>query len=266
MMSPIFSKQIKGDRANLYVHSTLYPFLSNADGFGYQQPVRDWIAHSSKNRTFIHAGGSIGIHSINAALAGASRILSFEPLPLIYTLHLDNYWINKKLFPKLTNIYNCALGDVSGLRSIYVPDTDIAINTKVNWEIPVPRQLKRINVIRLETVIYGGEQTVVLVDTEGSEGRVIRGMGSHLLSPTNRILVSVSEKNLAFYGDTAEGLFKEWEGHNFNFSFLPQEFEGYSFKGAHAYSSQEAMEVFNSLPEKFIYVELSSYGDVMYDV
>lgn len=249
----------------LYVHGELYPFLSDVDSFGYMQPVKDWIYRVARNRNFVHVGAGIGIHAINAACAGAGRIICFEPLAVAYTLHIDNYLINKKWFP-LTQIYNCAVGDVTGLRSVYVPKGEIAMNTKVNWEIPVPIQMTRVNTVRLDSYLYSGECNAILIDAEGSEARVIRGMGSRLQEYSSRIVVSVVRSNLEFFGESVESLFKEWESYNFNFTFFPKEFDSFSFKGGHAYSAEEAIDLYNSVPDPALYVELVPYGEELYDV
>lgn len=172
--------------------------------------------------TFVDVGANRGIHTMFAAryLRGG-RVVSFEPNPQTFRVLQAHVTMND-----LANVevHNMGVSDEEGVLHLQSFESDMPSGCSfidkgygpVKETFPVP-------VRRLEDVL-GGEplqgRTLIKVDTEGFDHRVIRGMGRLLESPQLIIATEVVDDWLRRSGSSAKDLFDDMVGRGFE-AFLP---------------------------------------------
>ena len=123
--------------------------------------------------TFIDVGANVGYYSLFAAKFGATKIISFEPNPVLCERFKKNIELNK--FEKKIDLFECALGNKRGNTRLYLNKNDIGsssllknslftnfINVEVFSLIEIlnTKDIKKIDVLK--------------IDVEGFEDKIMK--------------------------------------------------------------------------------------------
>lgn len=171
---------------------------------------------------FVDVGANRGVHTMFATryLRGG-RVISFEPNPRTFRVLQAHVTMND-----LSNceLHNMGLSDEEGTLPLQLFDDDMPSGCSfidkgyapVKAAFPVP-------IRRLKDVLGGdapGARTLIKVDTEGFDHRVIRGMGRLLESDRLAIATEIVDDWLRKAGSSAQALFDDMVGRGFQ-AFLP---------------------------------------------
>ncbi|MDA0874727.1 MAG: FkbM family methyltransferase, partial [Bacteroidetes bacterium] len=191
-------------RIRLAVNPTSYQgkqfYWEGLDGF---EPGvhRVFKALVSRSTTFLDIGANLGLYSVLArAYNPDARVLSFEPLPAAYAFLQQNLALNG-----LTDIdtFPLAVSDVTGSATFHAPfnpkfaylrshlggtgSLDEKASTENREAITVPTA-------RLDDILKSGRTgpiSLIKLDTEGTEDRVIQGAKETIRSHRPLILCEV---------------------------------------------------------------------------
>ena len=171
--------------------------------------------------TYIDVGANIGFHSMFASriVAGAGKVLSFEPHPETFRLLTAHLAINR-----ISNVcaHNVALGDAPGealLSEASETHSGTATLRSAGSAVrSMPIRIEQGDAL-LGAVEFGGD-AFLKVDVEGFELRVLRGL-SRTLARINTAYVEVTPEWLASQGVSATELYREMARHDFT-AYLPR--------------------------------------------
>lgn len=155
--------------------------------FKYEPHIKNWIYRNAPGKVFIDVGASYGIHVLNAARAGAEHVYAFEVIPEVYKCLLETVKLNS-LQDKVT-CYNVAIGDSEGESHLL---KDIDDNGMMNWDnsgesgrkVPVKPLLGYLENLP-------PEDTIFLMDVEGSEFKVMLGIADYIKKYKPRIVFEI---------------------------------------------------------------------------
>jgi FkbM family methyltransferase len=141
-------------------------------------------------------GANFGLHAITAKfLHPATTVVAFEPSPAMGARILENCELNKV---KL-ELHAYALTDVVGARPFF---TNLNGNPGMSTLHPVEAftydQTLVVATLSAAEVIARGlapAPTAMIVDAEGAETDVLRGLGRHLSNPALRAVVFEADNN-----------------------------------------------------------------------
>jgi len=184
----------------------------HVEGFcGEKDLLIDFIHHLNRRDVVWDVGASFGMYSIVAGcrLGAEGRVVAFEPEPVMRLLLEGNIHLNK-----LDNVTALpyALIDLEGETTLYPPD-----NPNVGTGALVQRQdyrLRRkgmkIQGRRADVLVAAGEvppPTVLKIDVEGAERRVLDGFGVLLKAPSLRaVYCEVHPKLLPLFGHSVKAV------------------------------------------------------------
>lgn len=172
--------------------------------------------------TFIDIGANRGVHTMFAAryLRGG-RVIAFEPNPQTFRILQAHITINDLSHCEL---HNLGLSDEEGTLplQLFADDAPSGCSFIDKGENPVKATFA-VPIRRLEDVL--GEEmprtrTLIKVDTEGFDHRVIRGMGHLLDSAQIAITTEIMDDWLRKADSSAQALFDDLAGRGFQ-AFLP---------------------------------------------
>lgn len=98
-------------------------YLHKGGWKAYESPLPLMIAQSvnKRNAIFFDIGANTGYYSIIAALAGASEVHSFEPVPSIMAALINNIKINPRILETIQT-HELGLSNETLFKTIYMPD------------------------------------------------------------------------------------------------------------------------------------------------
>lgn len=162
-------------------------FVLSVNGFRYELHIRDWIYREVPGRVFINVGANYGIHVLNAYRAGAKKILAFEPLEEVYSYLVENVAVNN-MTDRVT-CHNLAIGDFQGTVYMKKGTSD---NGVVNWSDPLDGEIpvKASTLMPFLEDMYS-EEVVFLIDAEGSEFKVFKGMQEYIRRRKPRMVFEI---------------------------------------------------------------------------
>jgi FkbM family methyltransferase len=179
--------------------------------------------------TFIDIGANFGIHTIlGAKLIGDSgRAFAFEPNPQSYDVLKAHLTINGI---RNTTAFQIGLGDEAGEFTLAGDESALGAFTLRPIEAGV--HLK-VQVKRLDDVIDPSQlqnRTLIKVDTEGFEHRVLRGAARLLVYPNLAIVSEVTDAWLRRTGSSAEELISFMKSMGFNVYDIVTRWAGFKLK------------------------------------
>lgn len=172
--------------------------------------------------TFVDVGANRGIHTLAASrhLRQRGEVYAFEPNPTTFRVLEAHLTINA-----VTNCraFNLGLSDSPDTLSLNIFDHD---NSGTCSFIPTANVVDKtaVDVVRMDKL---GDQmkwkgpTIVKIDTEGFEHKVIQGMGELLDYEQLIVICEITRKWLQQAGTSAVELFDDMASHGFKF-FLPR--------------------------------------------
>lgn len=132
--------------------------------------------------TLLDVGANTGLYSLIAAAADPkASAIAFEPVPEIFQLLEANVALNG--FASRVEVDQVAISDHSGWATLHLPppQTDGTIETSASLEHDFKEEIERTFEVRASTLddawrLHGRPRvTVVKIDVEGSEARVLAG-------------------------------------------------------------------------------------------
>jgi FkbM family methyltransferase len=202
--------QLEDVRARFSVTSGT--MVEHVTGFGGEKDILiDFLRRLTHDDVVWDIGASFGMYSIVAGvkLKNNCQVIAFEPEPMMRSLLHRNLRLNN-----LVNVSTrpIALSDVQGECLLYPPD-----NPNIGTSSLVQRQdyrLKRkglkVQSWRADTLIATTNTpapTIVKIDVEGAECRVLRGFGALLNSPSlHAIYCEVHPNLLPLFQDSVSGV------------------------------------------------------------
>jgi len=202
-----------------------YPVLIATAGKKFDRTTTRYLLYLKKEmrfepNTIIDVGASIGAWSEAARFVYPnSKIYSFEPIPDSYSLLARRSYKHRGTI----RVFNYAVGDESGERTLYVSDhlpasslLKMTVRHKSMFPCTDQRKEIRVPVKRLDEVeeVVWEEPILVKIDVQGFELNVLRGVGMHL----SRVSVIQIEINFEdFYDEQASSieLFSFLHSHGF---------------------------------------------------
>ncbi len=141
--------------------------------------------------TLINIGSNIGYFVLlSSKLNPDGKIFAFEPNPLSYDIMVKNLKING--FKNVTTIQK-ATSNFQGKAKLYLSKTnhgDNRLSDKIIFEHDVERNAIEVNVVRLDDVCKNLEVDFMIIDTQGSELKVLEGALDMIKnSPRMKIIV-----------------------------------------------------------------------------
>jgi FkbM family methyltransferase len=181
--------------------------------------IRRLLQHGD---TFIDIGANRGIHTMFASrYLTTGRVISFEPNPTTFHVLQAHITINN-----LNNCrpYNMGLSNEDGTLSLqlFADDAPSGCSFIDKGENPVKKSFL-VSVRRLDGILDGealNGKTLIKVDTEGFDHRVIQGMGRLLEHDQVAIVTEVMDDWLRKAGSSARNLFDDLVGCGFQ-ALLP---------------------------------------------
>jgi len=160
--------------------------------------------------TYIDIGANIGVHSLYASriVGKEGRVIAFEPNPATFSLLSAHLAVNR--IGNCT-VHNLALSNEAG--ELELSATSAHSGTWTCRDVRVRRESIRVPVTTADEMIQAGDlrgRTLIKIDTEGFEHRIIQGM-PRLLRADGVIGASleVTDKWLRDAGTSAIGLFSD---------------------------------------------------------
>jgi FkbM family methyltransferase len=164
----------------------------------YEAEVFDWLVGREYD-TVIEIGANVGVFTLFLARRyPQARIYAFEPSVAAYRRLLDNLAANRE---ERATTFNCAVSDSTAFIDFFEPsghltngslDPAFAAHFSINVS---SRRVLAIDAQALAPLISG--RTLVKLDVEGAEPRVLRAMGALLRERRPDLLVEVLENTAA---------------------------------------------------------------------
>lgn len=165
---------------------------------GFEPPLPSVVAAVVRRRqgTFLDVGANTGLYALIATAAHErARAIAFEPVPEIADLLRSNLGLNPG--GSRVTVDEVAIGDTTGVATLHLPppQPDGTIETSASLEADFKGVIDRVIEVRTSTLDDAWQRhgrpevTMVKVDVEGAEARVLAG-GSELIAAC-RPIVSV---------------------------------------------------------------------------
>lgn len=126
-----------------------------------------------QNDTVVDIGSNIGIFSLYAALNGATKIFSVEPLESNLKFIRKNFLVNNLIVPKIINV---AVSNKNGVSKLYLPDYDshgLLFEKNNIKKFNKYVKVKTINFSKLLNKYNIKKIDFLKIDCEGSEGYIL---------------------------------------------------------------------------------------------
>jgi FkbM family methyltransferase len=159
---------------------------------GEEALLRHFVLELKAQDVVWDIGAGFGLYTVLAALKphAETSIIAFEPEPAVRRLLEENLALNGIQNAKL---FSFALGDADAKTILYPSDTPnvgtSALLQRVDYRLK--KQGIPIEMRRGDTLVTQGKvpaPTILKIDVEGAEARVLRGMQTLLIKPTLRAL------------------------------------------------------------------------------
>lgn len=147
------------------------------------------IAHAVKGHAVLDIGANIGNHSLYFALeAGASKVVSFEPVPLTFSILKRNVEINH--LEGCIELHNCGLGAEHAHATVPEYHTENIGGTAIR-----PGKNGDIVVQVLDEMKLPDDIALVKIDVEGMEPEVVQGAMEMLRTQHPYVMMESFERN-----------------------------------------------------------------------
>jgi FkbM family methyltransferase len=157
---------------------------------------------------FVDVGANVGSYTILAAGVSGAQCIALEPVPATFVSLLDNVRLND--LAARVECHNVAAGDTAGTLA-FTADLDTLNHATAPGESS--RKTLEVPVTTLDILLHAMQPTLIKIDVEGFETRVIGGAEQTLRSPS--LLAVLMELN----GSGARYGFDETRLHEHMLSF-----------------------------------------------
>jgi FkbM family methyltransferase len=143
--------------------------------------------------TFFDIGANVGSYTLLASGICKAKSLTIEPVPATFQILENNITLNQ-LKNKVTLI-NAAAGDTEGLLTF---SSNEDTTNHVITETQVDSNTIEVPVVIIDELLDTGTPTLIKIDVEGFESRVLNGMKSLLANQTLKALIIEIGNNHAY--------------------------------------------------------------------
>jgi len=202
---------IRGKKHRKLMHLNLQSWVERRTYFTgryYQHEIEE-LLHSllQPGDQFIDVGANIGMVSLIAAsrIGSKGRGLAFEPNPEVHQRLKSHFEIND-----ISNIavVPFAVGDQPGTATLSVQGRNTGLGTLTRSD-PGKGRTVEVEVARVDDFageLAEGRPTVIKIDVEGYECRVLAGMANLLSRPETVLIVEVTDEMLRRVGSSSRNL------------------------------------------------------------
>lgn len=151
-----------------------------AGWWGYERPLPDLFLGALRHRhgTVFDVGANTGVYALVAASVPGTEVHAFEAYPPVAALLRENLRLNRR--GRRVRVVEAAVTDVAGTIDLFVPPPSGAVETSCSTDASFRDGSTPVTVPAVTLDEYwdsaGRPQvTVIKVDVEGAEHRVLRG-------------------------------------------------------------------------------------------
>lgn len=176
---------------------------------GEQEIITDFLLALRPDDVVWDVGAAFGLYSLLAAQRNPQHVVAFEPAQVVRELLERNIALNNGT---AVTVVSSALGAVDSSTELYASNSpNIGTSSLVQRsDYPVKEVGAMITICRGDTLINSGalpHPTILKIDVEGAEGRVLEGLGAFLKSQTlRRLYCEVHPQLLDLHGDNTAGV------------------------------------------------------------
>lgn len=195
--------------------------LSLFEGNGWEPGTRIVLERLLRpGDTYVDVGANVGIHVLAAAAAvgAGGRVVAIEPFPRTYDLLCQTVWLGG--FRSRVETHRCAAADESGQSELFLGPSSgehsLISHVEGSESVTVPLR-------PLDDIVGDRSVSVVKIDAEGGELRVLRGAARLLAAnPGLAVVVEFGPSHLAVAGETTGGWLGAFEAHGFVYAAVDE--------------------------------------------
>ena len=195
------------------------------------------ISSRENGGTIINVGANVGIIALHLArLHSGSKVIAIEPNPEAFQALKRN--IVRNGFEKQVEAVQCCAGEKKGLVQLTViPDRSeySSINGIVHPAVVNEKMMVvEVPMLRLDDMDFNGQNiNILIIDTEGAEGGVIRGSLEIIRKYNPIIMFECEDRLLRKFGDSANGIcdLLKAEGYMVRNALFTREVPTFPFEG-----------------------------------
>lgn len=212
----------------MYVNSEDIGIASPLIKFGIYEEYSTKVFKNliKSNTTMIDIGANIGYYTLIAAdMITDGIIYSFEPVKANYDLLIKNININS--FSNIKS-FQKAVSDKSGKDKIFIDGTNLGNHSLTENNIVDRSNFDEIETISLDSFLDNSNENVtddivIKMDTQGSEGLIIKGSEKFFLNNKNiKILMEFWPKGLRNMGTDPLELLNKLQSYGFEIKLLDE--------------------------------------------
>lgn len=161
---------------------------------------------------FADIGSNIGAYTVLASGAVGANSVSFEPVPETFIKLQRNVTANR--IEALATCHNLGLGE-SNETLLFTADQDTTNHVATAGEIKSGSVLE-VDVCRLDDILNGDVPSLIKIDVEGWEAKVLAGMPFTLANPCLKAIITESNQSANRYKfDAGDSVFDLMTQHGF---------------------------------------------------
>lgn len=177
--------------------SSSYTYTSQAilAGRVHEPGTIDFIIDNHKGMDVIHAGAGFGDFLPALSKGCAGTIFAFEP-------NNENYFCARRTIEindlKNVDLRNCGLGDVSTIKYVKVLENGIALGPRSETCDLAAADSQECEIFRLDDLFPGRRFSIIHLDTEGYEFRILDGARKIIDSCSPLIILEIDDRALKY--------------------------------------------------------------------
>ena len=207
---PVVVNWIDGSRVIVYRGET--GFTQNLYCGLHDLPEMSYILHlTNETDIFVDIGANVGAYTILACGARRARGYCFEPVPATYGRLTDNLLINH-LGSRVT-AFNLGVSDQEGALR-FIADRNCSNHVASREDDAV--ETIDVPVRSLDSILDRSAPTILKIDVEGFETRVLQGAPRILANPSLHSVIMELNGSGRRYGFNEDWILREMESHGFS--------------------------------------------------
>jgi len=153
-----------------------------------------------KDEIFVDVGANLGHYSLLVSAISGAKVFAYEPMPDTYKKLIRNIKINR--LERLICAYNVGIGSTYGKLSL-----KIMRNNGHSYISNSISNTVKVEIIPLDTVLIDRYPTMIKIDVEGFEYKVLQGAKNILKNKSLKAILIEINHHCQRYGDNIENTF-----------------------------------------------------------